>query len=341
MSIKIIVTGGCGFIGSHTAVELQNRGYDVVLMDDLSNSTEKTIDRIFIITGRRPVFEKIDLKNEKETEYCFQKHKDAIGVIHFAAHKAVGESKSDPIKYYENNFKGLIHVLKAMQSNSIPNLIFSSSATVYGLPPKLPIRENSPIQCPLSPYGNTKKVGEEILEDVLKCGWLKAISLRYFNPIGAHESGNIGELPQGTPNNLVPYIAQMAAGKLDELQVFGNDYETKDGTAVRDYIHVVDLALAHVKALDYLVNINNQTSLEVFNLGTGRGYTVLEVIKTFERVIKKPLDYNVVDRRDGDVPVLFANGDKAFKVLGWEAKRTLDNMIQDSWNWEQKIMDNK
>ena len=230
MNKKVIVTGGCGFIGSHTAVELQNKGYDVVLVDDLSNAHKDTVDRIFMITNVQPIFEKVDLKDEEETQLCFKKHKDAIGVIHFAAYKAVGESKTNPIKYYENNFKGLIHVLKAMQSNSISNIIFSSSATVYGLPEKLPIREDLPSKRPLSPYGNTKKVGEEILEDVVKCGWLKAISLRYFNPIGAHESGNMGEMPQGTPNNLMPYITQTAVGKLNQLQVFGNDYDTKDNT---------------------------------------------------------------------------------------------------------------
>ncbi|WP_339337449.1 MULTISPECIES: UDP-glucose 4-epimerase GalE [unclassified Croceitalea] len=339
MNKKIIVTGGCGFIGSHTSVELQNNGYDVVLIDDLSNAYEDMVDRVCTITGIRPIFERVDLKEEEETLLCFEKHKDAIGVIHFAAHKAVGESKSDPIKYYENNFKSLIHVLKGMQLNGISNIIFSSSATVYGLPEKLPIREDLPTQRPFSPYGNTKKVGEEILEDVIKCGWLRAISLRYFNPIGAHESGNIGELPQGTPNNLMPYITQTAIGKLEQLQVFGNDYPTKDGTPIRDYIHVVDLALAHVKALEYLLNNQDTRDLEIFNLGTGEGSTVMEVIKTFERVSGQELNYKVVERREGDVPSLFADGDKASKILGWEAKRDLEKMIEDSWNWEQKIME--
>lgn len=332
---KIIITGGCGYIGSHTAVELINNQYKVVLVDDLSNSSIAILDCIEKITSVKPDFSNIDLKNEKETDSFFKAHKDAIGVIHFAAHKAVGESVEKPLMYYENNLKGMLNVLKSIEIYNVQNFIFSSSATVYGLPEKLPLFEDTATERPFSAYGNTKKIGEEILEDVISTGSLKAISLRYFNPIGAHNTGIIGELPQGKPNNLMPYITQTAIGKLEQLQVFGNDYPTRDGTPVRDYIHVVDLAVAHLKAMNYLVKTSSQDKLEKFNIGTGEGYTVLEIIETFEEISKIKLNYKITKRREGDVPALYANVDKALNELGWKAKLGLKDMISDSWRWEQ------
>ena len=334
MMSKIIITGGCGFIGSHTAVELIQNGYGVILVDDLSNASLDSIDRIENITGTKPDFSIIDLKDEESTDLFFKEHKGAVGVIHFAAHKAVGESVEEPLMYYENNLKTMIHVLKSMEIYGINNFIFSSSATVYGLPDELPLLENTPTQRPFSPYGNTKKIGEEILEDMVRSTDLKAISLRYFNPIGAHPSGFIGELPQGKPNNLMPYITQTAIGKQQQLQVFGNDYPTRDGTPIRDYIHVVDLAIAHSKAIDYLID-KKQSTFEIFNLGTGQGYTVMEIITSFEKVTGKKLNYKIVERREGDVPKLYANADKAITQLNWKATKGLEDMIADSWRWEQ------
>jgi UDP-glucose 4-epimerase len=337
MRSKIIVTGGCGYIGSHTVIELIENNFEVVILDDLSNSTENTLERIQKITGVNPTFIKIDLKDASATHNIFEAHKDAVGVIHFAAHKAVGESVQKPLMYYKNNFYSLLNTLEAQSKHGINNFIFSSSATVYGTPDTLPITEKNETQRPFSPYGNTKKIAEEILDDFTKSSnAFSAISLRYFNPIGAHESGEIGELPNGIPNNLMPYITQTAAGVREKLMVYGNDYPTKDGTPIRDYIHVVDLAKAHVIAVKRLLHKEQEKSLEFFNLGTGVGYSVLDVINSFETVTNSKLNYEITDRRDGDVPQLYASTDLAKEKLGWTAKKALNEMIISSWTWEQK-----
>lgn len=338
MKQKIIVTGGCGYIGSHTVVELISNNYDVVIIDDLSNSNNKTLDRISKITNIRPTFEQIDLKDNHQTKSVFKKHSDAVAVIHFAAFKAVAESVSNPLMYYRNNLLSLINTLEFQIEHGIHNFIFSSSATVYGNPKQLPITEKNEVQRPFSPYGNTKKIAEEILEDIVKTDdRLSAISLRYFNPIGAHESGNLGELPNGIPNNLMPYITQTAAGIRKELQVFGDDYNTKDGTPVRDYIHVVDLAKAHLKALQRLLNKEQEKGLEIYNLGTGKGVSVLEIIKSFEKITNQNLNYKIVDRRPGDVEKLYASTTLAQKKLGWDCERNIDEMIASSWKWEENL----
>ena len=336
MNKKIIVTGGLGYIGSHTTIELIQNNFQVVVFDDLSNSSQKTIDRIETITGEKIIFEKVDLKNEIRTGQEFSKHKDALAVIHFAAHKAVNESVKNPLNYYQNNLFAILNTLKWQYELGIKNFIFSSSAAVYGSPESLPISENNKIQRPLSPYGNTKKISEEIIEDFTKINSdFSAISLRYFNPIGAHDSGKIGELPKGIPNNLMPYITQTASGVREKLKVFGNNYPTKDGTPVRDYIHVVDLAKAHIKALIRLIENKQEKPLEIYNLGTGNGFSVLEVIKSFERISGLKLNYEIVIRREGDVPELFAATDLAFKKLGWKAELGLDEMVKSAWKWEQ------
>ena len=336
MKKKIIVTGGCGYIGSHTVIELIENGYDLLVFDNLSNSTEISLDRIEQITGIRPAFIQIDLSEEKETNILFKKHQDAHAVIHFAAHKAVGESVLDPLKYYHNNLCALINTLSAQRENGINKFIFSSSATVYGDPDQLPVTEESEQKRATSPYGNTKKIGEEILEDRTESDVnFSAISLRYFNPIGAHVSGIIGEIPSGIPNNLMPYITQTAAGIREQLLVYGSDYPTPDGTAIRDYIHVVDLAQAHVVALKRLLEQKQESPLEVFNLGTAKGYSVLEVIHSFESVTQVQLNYKLTDRRAGDIASLYAATEQAEKKLGWKAQKGLDEMMRSSWDWEQ------
>ena len=341
MKSKVIVTGGSGYIGSHTVIELIQSGFNVVIFDNLSNSQEFIIDRIEQITGIKPMFEKVDLANEHEADKAYQKHSDADSIINFAAYKAVGESVKKPMMYYKNNLYALINSIEAQKKYNIQNFIFSSSATVYGDPSSLPITEDLQTQRAFSPYGNTKKMAEEILEDFNRSYKdFKTISLRYFNPVGAHSSGMIGELPNGVPNNLLPYLTQCAAGILKELQVFGDDYQTKDGTAIRDYIHVVDLAKAHVKALERLLNQKEDTNFEIFNLGTGNGYTVLDIIKTFEKVANKELNYKIVGRRDGDVEALYASTNKAKDKLFWEAQLDLETMIRSSWNWEQAYRKN-
>ena len=338
MKDKVIVTGGCGYIGCHTVITLIHHNYEVVIIDDFSNSSPQILDRIERISGVRPHFEQVDLKSFEATQAVFKTHKDAKAVIHFAAHKAVAESIQNPLMYYQNNLFSLLNVLKAQQENSINHLIFSSSATVYGNPSKMPITEDAPTQRSSSPYGNTKKIAEEILEDFTNSqSEISVISLRYFNPIGAHASGQIGEFPSGIPNNLMPYITQTAAGIREKLMVFGNDYPTKDGTPIRDYIHVVDLAEAHLKALERLLDASATSPLEVFNLGTGNGFSVLEMIKAFEAVSGSPLNYEITDRRPGDVPEMFASTDLAKNVLKWEASRNLKDMIQSSWTWEQNL----
>ena len=338
MKNKIIVTGGCGYIGSHTVIELIENNYEVVILDDLSNSTEDTLERILKITGTKPTFVNIDLKDETATKAVFEKHSDAKAVINFAAHKAVGESVNKPLMYYKNNLYSLINVLSSQIENNIEGFIFSSSATVYGTPETLPITEENETQRPFSPYGNTKKVAEEILDDLIKSkDNFSAISLRYFNPIGAHESGLIGELPSGIPNNLMPYITQTAVGIREKLMVYGNDYPTKDGTPIRDYIHVVDLARAHVLAVQRIIKKEQEQPFEVFNLGTGNGFSVLDVINSFEKVTNLKLNYEITERRPGDVPQLNAATDLAKEKLGWVADKTLDEMIKSSWDWEQKF----
>ncbi|MEI6852259.1 MAG: UDP-glucose 4-epimerase GalE, partial [Bacteroidota bacterium] len=293
--MKILVTGGTGFIGSHTVVELQQCGFEVVIADNLSNSFENVVDAIQQITGIRPAFVNTDISSAEQTIRLFEKHNDIEGVIHFAAFKAVGESSQLPLKYYHNNLFSLVNLLMVMQENKVNNLVFSSSCTVYGQPDELPVDEQSPVKKALSPYGNTKQISEEIVYDIVKTSNLNALLLRYFNPIGAHESALIGELPIGVPNNLVPYITQTAMGKRSYLSVYGKDYDTPDGTCVRDYIHVVDLSKAHVVALNRLLRKENQSNCEIFNLGTGKGYSVLEVIKSFEKISNIKLPYKIVD----------------------------------------------
>ena len=334
---KIIITGGTGYIGSHTSLALIQAGFDVVIVDDLSNSEASVLDKIAELSkGVKPQFEKINLSNSDHAYDCFKKHSDACGVINFAAFKAVGESVQKPLVYYRNNLSILINILECMQEFNIPNFIFSSSATVYGIPNQLPITEDEPTKRPTSPYGNTKKVGEEILEDFSRIQTnFNAISLRYFNPIGAHPSGKLGESPVGIPNNLMPFITQTASGVHDELKVFGNDYNTKDGTNIRDYIHVVDLAEAHVMAIKRLLNKTAKDNFEIFNIGTGIGYSVLDVIKSFEKTTNQKLNYSFTDRRQGDVPHLFADSTKANQILNWQAKFNLDDMTSTSWNFQK------
>lgn len=330
---KILVTGGLGFIGSHTVVELQHEGFEVVIIDNLSNSTIDVLDKITSITSIKPEYHNIDLRDKIAVKAFFANN--AInGIIHFAASKAVGESVQMPLKYYENNISSLVYVLQEMKANKVINFIFSSSCTVYGQADELPITENAPIKPAESPYGNTKQIGEEILKDTTKISDLKVIALRYFNPIGAHESAKIGELPIGVPQNLIPFVTQTAAGIREELSIFGNDYPTPDGTAVRDYIHVVDLAKAHIIALKRLLDNRNKASFEVFNLGTGKGNSVLEVIKTFEKITGKKLNYKFVDRREGDITATYADTSIANQELGWKAKLTLEDALRSAWKWQ-------
>ena len=335
--MKIVVTGGLGFIGSHTVVELQNEGFEVIVIDNLSNSSESVLDGIFNITGKRPVFEKMDLRDKESVQDFFQKNHDISGVIHFAASKAVGESVGNPLLYYENNLNSLVYILQELKELQSANFIFSSSCTVYGQAEIMPITENASVQAAMSPYGNTKQIGEEIITDTAKVTSINSILLRYFNPIGAHPSAEIGELPLGVPQNLVPFITQTAIGLREKLSVFGSDYPTPDGTAVRDYIHVVDLAKAHVIALQRLLNKKNIDKVETFNLGTGTGSSVLEVIKAFEKVSGQKLNYQIVGRREGDITSAYANTDKANSVLGWKTQLSLEDALSSAWKWEQKI----
>lgn len=338
--MKILVTGGLGFIGSHTVVELQNEGYEVVIIDNLSNSSEEVLNGIVAITGKKPIFEKLDLREKAAVKDFFQKYTDVAGIIHFAASKAVGESVVNPLLYYENNITTLVYLLQELQAKEEANFIFSSSCTVYGQADVMPIDENASIKQAMSPYGNTKQIGEEIITDVAKVSNVNAILLRYFNPIGAHPSAQIGELPIGVPQNLVPFITQTGVGLRKELMVYGNDYPTPDGTCIRDYIHVVDLAKAHVVALKRLLDKKNQDKVETFNLGTGVGSSVLEVIKSFEKVSGQPFPYKIVDRREGDVTMAYAKTDKANQVLGWKTVSTLDQAMESAWNWEKKLEKN-
>jgi UDP-glucose 4-epimerase len=340
--MKVLITGGAGFIGSHTVVALQQNNFDVVLIDNLSNSNKKVLNRIESITGLKPEFYEVDVCDKTAIQEVFKAHPDIVAVIHFAAYKAVGESVNDPLTYYRNNLLGMINLLEEMHHFSISNFIFSSSATVYGQPDVLPATEASPIQLATSPYGNTKQINEEILEDSIKAyPDLKGIALRYFNPIGAHPSGLIGELPIGTPNNLMPFITQTGIGIHPELKVFGNDYNTPDGTAIRDYIHVVDLAKAHLVAMERLIQKKNKQNFEIFNLGTGKGFSVLEVIRSFEKTSGQKLNYKLVDRRPGDVEQIFASTERANHELGWKAELDLDEMTKSAWQWELKLKEEK
>jgi UDP-glucose 4-epimerase len=335
--MKILVTGGLGFIGSHTVVELQNQGFEVIIIDNLSNTSLNVLDGIANITGINTAFEKLDLRDKEKVQDFFKRHRDISGVIHFAASKAVGESVENPLLYYENNINTLVYVLQELRQKTEASFIFSSSCTVYGQAEKMPITEDSSIQIAMSPYGNTKQIGEEIIIDTAKVTHINAILLRYFNPIGAHPSAEIGELPIGVPQNLVPFITQTGIGLRQELSVYGGDYPTTDGTAVRDYIHVVDLAKAHVIALKRLLDKKNLAKVETFNLGTGTGSSVLEVIHAFEKVSGQKLPYKIVARREGDITSAYANTDKANTILGWKAQSTLDEAMESAWKWEQKI----
>ena len=335
---QILVTGGTGYIGSHTAVELQNAGYEVIIIDNLSNSSLEVLDGIEKITGIRPAFEQFDLIEKEKVDAFFTKYPNIEAIIHFAAFKAVGESVAKPLMYYRNNLVSLMNLLDAMDHFNVPGLVFSSSCTVYGQPEKLPVTEEAPILKANSPYGNTKQVSEEIIQDTLiACPKLKAIALRYFNPVGAHPSASIGELPLGVPQNLVPFITQTAAGLRQQLSVFGGDYNTPDGTAVRDYIHVVDLAKAHVVAVSRLVEAKGKKQFEVFNLGTGNGLSVLDVIHSFEKISGQKLNYKIVDRRPGDVEKVYADTTFANEELGWKAKSSADDILASAWKWEKKI----
>ena len=328
--MRILVTGGAGFIGSHTVVELQQAGYDVVVLDNLCNASEKVIPRVEAITGKKVPFYKADiLDREALEEICSKEQIDAV--IHFAGLKAVGESVQKPWEYYENNIAGTLTLVDVMRKHGVKSIIFSSSATVYGNPAFVPITEECPKGQCTNPYGWTKSMLEQILTDIQKADpeW-NVILLRYFNPIGAHKSGTIGENPNGIPNNLMPYITQVAVGKLKELGVFGDDYDTPDGTGVRDYIHVVDLAEAHIKALEHIEDYG----VGIFNIGTGVGYSVLDMVKAFSKACGKEIPYKIVPRRPGDVAACYANGDKAEKELGFKAKLTLDDMCKDTWNWQ-------
>jgi UDP-glucose 4-epimerase len=336
MSHRILITGGLGYIGSHTAVELIENGHEVIIIDNLSNTRIEVLDGIEKITGVRPVFYQTDMRDKAAVKNFFDKEK-VDGVIHFSAFKAVGESVHKPLAYYENNLSALIILLQELTQRGIHAFIFSSSCTVYGQADELPITEKAPVKPAESPYGYTKQVGEIIIKDTVRASDLKAIALRYFNPIGAHSSAFIGELPLGVPQNLVPFITQTAAGIRQELSVFGNDYPTPDGTAIRDYIHVVDLAKAHIVALERLLTQKNKEAYECFNIGTGMGSSVLEIIQTFEKVSGQLLPYKIVDRRAGDVVAAYADTTLANEALGWKAERSLEDALKSSWQWQCKL----
>ena len=340
MKHTILVTGGMGFIGSHTAVELIEAGYDVVIVDDLSNSNIKVLDGIRAITGVAPAFEQVDLKDKDATENVFKKYPNIDGIIHFAASKAVGESVEKPLLYYRNNIISLVNLLELMPQYNVKGIIFSSSCTVYGqpLPENLPVTEEAPHQKATSPYGNTKEVNEQIIYDYIHSGApLKSIILRYFNPIGAHPSALIGELPNGVPNNLIPFVAQTAMGIRNELTIFGNDYNTADGTCIRDYIYVVDLAKAHVAAMWRVLDQEDSPAIDYFNIGTGNGNSTLEIVNTFERATGVKVNWKFGPRREGDIEKIWGDCTKANKVLGWKAESPLDDVLASAWKWQQKL----
>ncbi len=338
MGRQVLVTGGTGYIGSHTVVELQAVGFEVIIIDDLSNSSADVVDHIEMISGIRPVFEKFNLLDAGKLESFFEKYPRIEAIIHFAAFKAVGESVVKPLAYYRNNLVSLMNILDCMAKYKVPNLVFSSSCTVYGQPDHLPVTETTPKKEAESPYGNTKAISEQILRDTTKVTpELNVIALRYFNPIGAHPSALIGELPLGVPNNLVPFITQTAAGIRQQLSVFGDDYNTPDGSCIRDYINVVDLAKAHVVAINRLLNNSNTERYEFFNVGTGNGVSVLEVVHTFEQATGVKLNYKIVDRRPGDIEKIYADTTMANSVLGWKAEASLPDTLLSAWNWEKRI----
>ena len=335
--MKILVTGGLGYIGSHVTVLLLEKGHEVICVDNLENSSIQVLEGIEAITGKKPHFEALDVCDESQMEHLFFEHSNLNGIIHFAAYKAVGESVSEPLKYYKNNIGGLFNVLKHSTKNSIP-FIFSSSCTVYGQADILPIDENAPLKKAYSPYGNTKQIGEQIIQDCCLANEnFKAILLRYFNPIGAHSSAKIGEYPQGVPQNLIPFLTQTVIGKHPILKVFGAEYDTLDGTCIRDYIHVMDLAEAHVESLNYLLSSENKASCEVYNVGTGKGISVLQLIKAFESVTGKKVPYQIVEPRQGDTISAYADTSKIMNTLGWKPKYSLEQALLSSWNWEKKL----
>jgi len=335
---KILVTGGTGYIGSHTVVELQNNGYEVIIADNLSNSKIEVLDGIEAITGIRPQFQEIDLSDALATASFFENEKNIAAIIHFAALKAVGESVEKPLYYYRNNLISLMNILKAMQKHSIPNLVFSSSCTVYGQPEKLPVTESTSCKKAESPYGNTKIICEDMIRDTLAANEnLKGIALRYFNPIGAHPSSKIGELPLGVPNNLIPFLTQTVAGIRPELSVFGDDYNTEDGSCIRDYINVVDLAKAHVIAIERLLKDNNKSKYEYFNIGTGKGVSVLEIISSFERATGVKVPHKIVGRRAGDIEQIYAETSLANNELGWKSEKSLEETLLSAWNWQKTL----
>ena len=339
MKQTILVTGGTGFIGSHTSVELIQAGYDVVIVDNLSNSKVEVLDGIEQITGVRPAFEQVDLRDAEATENVFKKYPSISGIIHFAASKAVGESVEKPLLYYRNNIVSLVNLLECMPKYDVKGIIFSSSCTVYGQPTKenLPVTEEAPIQKALSPYGNTKQINEKIIHDYIHSGAnVKAVILRYFNPIGAHPSALIGELPNGVPMNLIPFVTQTAIGVRKELKIFGNDYDTPDGTCIRDYIYVVDLAKAHVKAMQRVLDEDTE-AVEVFNIGTGNGVSTLEVVEGFEKATGVKVNWTYAPRREGDIEKVWGNVDKANKVLGWKAETPLEDVLRSAWKWQLKL----
>lgn len=338
MKKQILVTGGTGYIGSHTVVELINEGYETIIVDDLSNSSLEVLDNIEKITGIRPLFEEFNLTDLAKTEALFEKYPSIEAIIHFAASKAVGESVQKPLHYYNNNLVSLINLLKCQLKYNVANIVFSSSCTVYGQPEKLPVTEQTPRQDAESPYGNTKRVNEDILNDTIVAHpELNAIALRYFNPIGAHPTALIGELPLGVPQNLVPFITQTAAGIREQLSVFGDNYNTPDGSAIRDYINVVDLAKAHVVAIERLLHGKNKANYEIFNLGTGNGLSVLEIVKGFEKATGLKLNYKIVDRRSGDIEQIWADTTYANEELGWKAETGLEETLLSAWKWEKRV----
>ena len=337
---RILVTGGAGYIGSHTVVELMQQGYEVVIVDNFSNSSADVLDGIATIVGVPPAFEQVDCNDATAMDSVFSKYPDIVGVIHFAASKAVNESVAQPLMYYRNNLMSLVTVLEQMKKHNVHHIVFSSSCTVYGQPSAehLPVDETAPIQKALSPYGNTKQINEDIIRDEAYAdAQLRATILRYFNPIGAHPSAMIGELPNGVPQNLLPFVTQTAIGLRKELKVFGNDYNTPDGSCIRDYIYVVDLAKAHVKAVERMLNHQATEQVEVFNLGTGRGLSVLEILNTFMQVTGVNVPYQIVGRREGDIEQVWANPDKANNVLGWKADTPIEDVLLSAWKWEQRI----
>ncbi len=338
MKGKILVTGGTGYIGSHTVVELQNSGYEVLIIDNLSNSGADIVDNIEKITGVRPEFEKLDCLDYEGLERFFKKHENIKAIIHFAASKAVGESVEKPLLYYRNNLVSLINLLELMPKYNVEGIVFSSSCTVYGQPDQLPVTEKAPIKKAESPYGNTKQINEEIVQDTVKSGVpIKSILLRYFNPIGAHPSALIGELPLGVPQNLVPYITQTAMGIREKLSVFGDDYNTPDGSAIRDFINVVDLAKAHVLSIDRMLNDKQKDQVEIFNIGTGKGLSVLELITAFEKATGVKLNYEITKRRAGDIEQVWADPEYANKELGWKAETSIEETLLSAWNWQKKL----